>query len=163
MSVGDITLWKDRLREERVRRNWRQADLAEQLGTSVVSIQRWEKGRQQPGPYFRIKLNALFGKSGEEQTLVEQPSPLPIFVQGETVSTLPESFSLANGLALWNVPYACNPHFTGRKELLEHLHRQLSIQTKKLQGSRGVALFVNSNWNHFTREAEYVQASWRKA
>lgn len=58
--------WKDQLRQERIRQNWRQQDLADQLGTTVVTVQRWERGSHQPSAYFRIKLCALFGKTAEE-------------------------------------------------------------------------------------------------
>ncbi|MGH2507327.1 MAG: tetratricopeptide repeat protein [Ktedonobacteraceae bacterium] len=67
---------KDQLRQERVRRNWRQQDLAEQLGTTVVTVKRWERGSQQPSAYFRLKLCALFDKSAEELGLVPL-SPQP--------------------------------------------------------------------------------------
>jgi len=55
-----------RLRQERFRCNWRQCDVADQLGTTVITIKRWERGSYQPSPYFRAKLCALFGKSAEE-------------------------------------------------------------------------------------------------
>jgi transcriptional regulator with XRE-family HTH domain len=58
--------WNDRLRQERVARNWRQLDIAEQLGTAVLTIKRWERGSQRPSAYFRVRLCALFGKSAEE-------------------------------------------------------------------------------------------------
>jgi transcriptional regulator with XRE-family HTH domain len=60
-----------RLRQERIRRNWRQQDLADQLETTVISIRRWERGSHQPSAYFREKLCTLFGKSAEELGLVE--------------------------------------------------------------------------------------------
>lgn len=68
--------WKNQLRQERIRRNWRQQDLADQLGTTVVTVKRWERGSQQPSMYFRHKLCALFGKSAEELGLVA-PCPRP--------------------------------------------------------------------------------------
>src|SRR5579884_1947511 len=60
-----------RLRQERIKRNWRQQDLADQLGTTEISIRRWERGSHQPSAYFREKLCTLFGKSAEELGLVE--------------------------------------------------------------------------------------------
>ena len=66
MEQSDTAPWKDRLRLERIGHNWRQHELAEKLGTSVVTIQRWEQGSHQPSPYFRVKLCALFGKSAQE-------------------------------------------------------------------------------------------------
>src|SRR5579884_2765421 len=66
MKISNTALWKDRLRQERIQRNLRQHDLAEQLGTSVATIQRWERGSHLPSAYFRVKLCALFGKSAQE-------------------------------------------------------------------------------------------------
>lgn len=60
----------NRLRQARVRHNWRQQDLADQLGTTVGTVKRWERGSQQPGAYFRLKLCALFATSAEELGLL---------------------------------------------------------------------------------------------
>ncbi|GHO97531.1 hypothetical protein KSF_075790 [Reticulibacter mediterranei] len=86
MPPSDRSHTTNRLRQERIARNWRQRDLAEQLGTTIVSVTRWERGIQQPSAYFRVKLCALFGKSAEElgllarnpssQRTVSQPPPL---------------------------------------------------------------------------------------
>jgi transcriptional regulator with XRE-family HTH domain len=56
------------LRKLRIGRNWRQKDVADQLGTTIG---RWERGYQQPSAYFRVKLCTLFGKSAQELGLVE--------------------------------------------------------------------------------------------
>ncbi len=62
----------ERLRLERIRRNWRQRELADLLGTTVVTVNRWERGNQQPGAYFRAKLCMLFNKSLEELGLMHE-------------------------------------------------------------------------------------------
>jgi WD40 repeat protein/transcriptional regulator with XRE-family HTH domain len=54
------------LREERLRRRWSQQELADRLGTTKISVQRWERSITTPSPYFRLKLTTLFGKSFEE-------------------------------------------------------------------------------------------------
>lgn len=56
-----IDSWNKQLRQERIRRNWRQQDLADQLGATVLTIQRWERGSHQPSVYFRVKLRTLLG------------------------------------------------------------------------------------------------------
>jgi transcriptional regulator with XRE-family HTH domain len=48
--------WSERLRQERIRNNWRQQDLADQLETTVITVKRWERGRQLPSSYLRQKL-----------------------------------------------------------------------------------------------------------
>lgn len=75
MGASSSTPWNDRIRQERIRRNWRQQDLADQLETTVVTIQRWERGAQQPSAYFRVKLCALFDKSAEELGLLPAADP----------------------------------------------------------------------------------------
>jgi tetratricopeptide (TPR) repeat protein/transcriptional regulator with XRE-family HTH domain len=115
------------LRRERLLRNWRQHDLAEQLGTTPETIKRWESGRQRPSPYFRVKLCTLFGKSAQELGLLEG-DPSASTTQGHVLATKRTEVSPAGLLMLWTVPYRRNPHFTGRDELLEHLAQQLSFE-----------------------------------
>jgi tetratricopeptide (TPR) repeat protein/transcriptional regulator with XRE-family HTH domain len=115
MDAPSALSWKDRIRQERIRRNWRQQDLADQLGTTVVTIQRWERGTQQPGAYFRAKICALFGKSAEELGFVA-PVQETAVAPREAEATFP---------FLWNVPYPRNPFFTGRGDILATLHKQL--------------------------------------
>lgn len=64
-----------KLKEERLGRGWSQQHVADQLGTAVVTVNRWERGSQQPSAYFRLKLCALFGKSAEELGLISESSP----------------------------------------------------------------------------------------
>ena len=120
------------LRQERIGRNWRQQDLADQLGTTVVTIKRWERGSQQPSAYFRIKLCALFGKSSEELGLIpENPQPAaPTEAETSTsVEIVPLSHSSSTP-SVWGVPYPRNPHFTGRDDLLERLAQELSFERR---------------------------------
>ena len=64
----------ERLIQHRIARNWRQQDLADQLGPTLITVQRWERGSQQPSAYWRVKLCALFGLSAQELGLLEAPS-----------------------------------------------------------------------------------------
>ncbi len=63
--------WNERLRQERIRRSWRQREIAEMLGTTTVTVTRWEGGNHLPSAYFRVKLCALFGKSAQELGFVQ--------------------------------------------------------------------------------------------
>jgi tetratricopeptide (TPR) repeat protein/transcriptional regulator with XRE-family HTH domain len=102
------------LRLERIRRNWRQQDLAEHLGTTIATVKRWEQGSQLPGPYFRVKLCDLFGKSAEDLGLIpDEPSISP---------------SISEDAAPFCLPFLRNPYFTGREHLLAHLHDLLTRQ-----------------------------------
>src|SRR5712691_8070086 len=59
-----------RLIEARKQRSWSQQEIADRIGTTKVNLSRWERGITKPGPYYRRKLCALFGKSEEELDLV---------------------------------------------------------------------------------------------
>nr|BBH87443.1 hypothetical protein KTC_21940 [Thermosporothrix sp. COM3] len=74
MDVSSSPRWSTLLKEERIARNWRQKDLAEQLGTSILTIKRWEQGHQQPSAFYRAKLCSLFEKSPLELGFLEEPS-----------------------------------------------------------------------------------------
>src|SRR5579864_7095875 len=65
----------ERLRQQRIARSWRQQEVADRLGTSLVTVQRWERGTQQPSAYFRVKLSALFGVSAQELGLLDELFP----------------------------------------------------------------------------------------
>jgi LuxR family maltose regulon positive regulatory protein len=64
------------LRVEREQRNWSQAKVAAQIGTSTRTIMRWEQGDVLPQPLYRERLCELFGKNALElgiQTVFEAP------------------------------------------------------------------------------------------
>jgi transcriptional regulator with XRE-family HTH domain/energy-coupling factor transporter ATP-binding protein EcfA2 len=51
----------DWIRQERLRQNWSQSSLAEKLGTTRITVNRWENGSTYPNLYFRHQLYTLFG------------------------------------------------------------------------------------------------------
>lgn len=51
---------REELRAERLSRHWSQKKVADQLGVTVVTVNRWEQGVTTPSPYFRLQLCALF-------------------------------------------------------------------------------------------------------
>ena len=128
-------LRNERLRQQRIARNWRQQEVADQLEVSLVTVQRWERGLQQPSAYFRVKLCALFGKSAQELGLLEDlsleaPPESEAIDAGQPAATLPDEpaqewLSSPKPEQPWNVPFAHNPFFTGRSQLFERLHEQL--------------------------------------
>jgi transcriptional regulator with XRE-family HTH domain/tetratricopeptide (TPR) repeat protein len=112
----------ERLRHQRIVHNWRQIDLADQLGVTTMTVQRWERGSQQPGAYYRAKLCDLFGLDPHELGLIEEPSSSE---EAQPKGDMAPA-SLTSPLRLWTMPYARNPHFTGRDDLLTHLTRQFA-------------------------------------
>ncbi|GLV55814.1 tetratricopeptide repeat protein [Dictyobacter sp. S3.2.2.5] len=117
--------WHQRLRHERISRNWRQSDLAEQLGVAITTVQHWERGRHLPSAYFRVKLSALFGNSMQEVN-VEDTLLSPILVTSKEADADDVDNKSPKERALWTVPYTRNPYFTGREYLLDQLFHQFA-------------------------------------
>jgi len=66
----DMVMKNQKLRTERKQLGWTQAELAEALGISTKTVQRWELGRCMPFPYYRQKLSSLFGKTTQQLGLL---------------------------------------------------------------------------------------------
>ncbi|MDQ2903389.1 MAG: FxSxx-COOH system tetratricopeptide repeat protein [Chloroflexota bacterium] len=135
-----------RLRQERIRQNWRQREVAELLGTTVVTVTRWEQGTHQPSTYFRVKLCTLFGKSAEELGFITDLEPCPHNVTEITPGASMEAPALSpDSSRLWSVPYTRNPGFIGREKILSTLHTRLAAsepvtltQASALSGLGGI-------------------------
>src|SRR5438876_426305 len=157
MSTSHSISPNHRLRQERMRWNWRQQDLAALLGTTPGTVSRWEGGSQKPGPYFREKLCTLFGKNPEELGLVLEEHHL-IFVTSEEV-------------LLWNVPFPRNPFFTGRDQVLAHLHTALTskptlaalTQSYSLHGLGGIGKTQLAIEYAYRHRSEYKAVLWVEA
>src|SRR5690349_186105 len=91
----------EHLRQHRIRRNWRQQDVADQIQTSLVTVQRWERGTHQPSLYYLAKLCELFGLSAQELGLGEEAPSSP---QSEPADVAPATSAPDKEVALWNVP-----------------------------------------------------------
>lgn len=120
----------DLLRQERIVRGWTQKDVAGKIGTDGYTINRWERGRSRPSPYFRQKLMELFGKDVRALGLLDE--------EHDTLENLKTP-------TIWNVPYRQNLYFTGREDIIERLHIQLQdiqtaivIQTQAICGLGGI-------------------------
>jgi transcriptional regulator with XRE-family HTH domain len=84
-----MTTTFNRIRYERLRCGWSQADLAERIGASVLSVSRWEHGQTFPGPYFRRQLCEVFERNPEELFLNGGRKLRPVIAHTSAPSTQP--------------------------------------------------------------------------
>src|SRR5689334_25443117 len=92
-----------RLRGERQRLNWSQKRLAEAIGTTTSTINRWEHDKVLPQPYYREKLQHIFGKNEPELFALDD-----VFTStSREVEEQPATSSLSNFPSLRNI------YFTG--------------------------------------------------
>ena len=157
------------LREARLQHRWSQLHVAERIGTTTNNVSRWELGQTMPGPYFRAKLCALFGKFPQELGLLapeaneEQPPDLPP-AHGAPALSFPER---EQSQPLWSVPYPRNPFFTGRETLLEELHTRLHgsqtiaiLQSHALYGLGGIGKTQLALEYAYRRAQDYTAVLW---
>ncbi|HYL42114.1 MAG TPA: tetratricopeptide repeat protein [Ktedonobacteraceae bacterium] len=64
----------ERLKRERERHCWSQAEVAAKIKTNAFTVSRWESGATFPSIMFRRRLCKLFGKSAEELGLLPEES-----------------------------------------------------------------------------------------
>lgn len=67
--------FSQRLKHERELRGWSQAKLAEELGTTPVSVSKWERGLALPSSHFRGQLYALFATDAQKMDLLLDTNP----------------------------------------------------------------------------------------
>lgn len=59
------------LKYERELKGWSQQEVAQRIGTTALSVSRWERGITAPTTHFRSQLCTLFGKDAQELGLIE--------------------------------------------------------------------------------------------
>ena len=82
MDNAQLRVFSDILKQERRRRGWSQAYLAEKLGTDPNTVGRWERGSHTPNSYACRELCALLDMTLEElglfnEQLADAPAPVP--------------------------------------------------------------------------------------
>ena len=148
-----------RLREARKQHYWTQSQVAEQLGTTVVNVNRWEQGKTIPSLYFRQKLCELFHKGAEELGLIPEAEKQ----ESKRVPSAP-----ARSL-LWNVPFRRNPYFTGRQDVLACLEAALQtdktaalVQTQAISGLGGIGKTQTAVEYAYRHQSDYQAVLWAK-
>jgi len=119
--------------EARKQRGWSQQEVADRLGTTRLTISRWEHGSTTPGPYWRTKLGDLFGQPPQVLGVVSEPAVTEQMAAPRLTLDTSPPFPLVSAqyVPLHTVPYPRNPFFTGREEILQHVHAHLGTGTSQ--------------------------------
>jgi len=157
------------LKQARWEQGFTDEELAEEIGTTKVSISRWETdSSKKPSPrYYQKLLKALKKQSIQELGFdLEDREQKP---QQADDTTSEEGYPKQQ--SLWSMPYTRrNPFFTGREEILERLYHMLT-KIEVGQSTRPVALtalggvgktqtVIEFVWRH---RQDYQVVYWAKA
>src|SRR5947209_8984007 len=126
-AAGQLTIGQ-RLRRERERLNLSQEQLAEQIGTTSLSINRWEHDKTLPRPYYREQLCRLFNKNSAELFDRRQAGQADKHDQDNNAEDSPGR----KPPFIWKVPHLRNLYFTDREEVLRRLHTTLTRHSSSI-------------------------------
>ncbi len=125
-----------RLRFEREARGWTQQYVAEQLGADMNIVSRWECGERKPGPYYRQKLSALFGKSAVELGLVNvQPS------YGQSPNAISHASSIQAGVPGTTIGIGAADTSLDKQESARAYSSQVAMRPAPVPGSANSSAF----------------------
>ncbi len=149
---------------QREQRHLTQTELARLLGTTYLSVCRWENGVTSPSLYYRKQLCELFGRSAEELGLTSSP------VEEETSNEIEIEKPPSVRSLLWNVPYRRNPFFTGREQILERLAVLLNAsrvaalsQAQAISGLGGIGKTQTAVEYAYRHRQDYQAILWVRA
>ncbi|GCF10138.1 helix-turn-helix domain-containing protein [Dictyobacter arantiisoli] len=153
MKTQDAIPWNEFIRQERIRRNWRQRDVAERLGTTPVTVTRWESGSHLPSAYFRMKLCTLFEKSEQElgfsqnDTIIFPVTEDPSVVRNESIEAPREHALPLDAIPVTSLPEnlpAPADSFVGLSSPPELPEVQKSITPPQLLQRRTIAFLLGA-------------------
>ena len=134
----------DRLRDERERRNWTQAQVAELLNIDPKTVSRWECGKSSPSFSSCDKLCKLYKKNLEELGLIHKGKPVPKVINSSesVVSHLHNAGRIENPLEEQRSAVPRQQAFYGREKELEQLRHLIlgepAVQCLAILGIGGV-------------------------
>src|SRR5947209_15456896 len=106
MDSSSEYMFSELLKQFRVRGHISQQELAEKLHVHRNTISAWERGDSLP----------------KTRPLVLEVAKVLRLKQPDRDALLQASFWKRPKSSFWNVPYRRNPFFTGRADVLKHLH-----------------------------------------
>ena len=121
------------VRSKRLARGWTQAELAERLGLTNVSVSRWEKGKVEPSNVFWEKFLAVIGEQRKDGR-IDATRPVKWAVDfmgnGQAVRAMVEGQRLAYG-------HLANPTFATEVSKIDPLpHQRLAVYEHMLNQPR---------------------------
>lgn len=121
------------VRTKRLAMGWTQAELAQRLGMTNVTISRWEKGRVEPSPVFWEKFIEIVG-DGKKKIVrsdnATQPQSVDFMGDGQAVRALVEGERLAFG-------HLANPAFATEVSKIDPLpHQRIAVYEHMLKQPR---------------------------
>ena len=173
MSTFEGLTVGQRLRRERDRLGWTQERLAEAIGTSPGSINRWEHDKSMPQLHYRELLCHVFQKSAEE--LFGPVLSLQRDEENARHSGMERVESISVPLSQdvpppWNVPHLRNLYFTGRESTLDNLHETLNargtgglIHNTAISGLGGIGKTQCAVEYAYRYRSEYRAVLWVQA
>lgn len=153
LEQKDKTILNDRLRQARLARGWTQQEVADAIGTTKLTVGRWERGERIPQRFYWKKLCEVFG--ADEFQLGLRPDP--------PMSTSLTHTTPAPPPPLWTIPYPRNPFFVGRASFLKTLCDRLQTQPQAITGLAGMGktqLAIEYAY-HYARH--YTAVLWMRA
>ena len=137
---NDAIVLNIKLRYQRQTRGWSQKKLADLLDTSKELVSRWERGIQQPSPYYQEKLCVLFEKTAEELGFIQPHLPqLPtaIALVTDIDQAINERLDQAESIInlTWEAWSASRPKLAIKEttKLLPNLEKMISMPLAKIQ------------------------------
>lgn len=121
------------VRAKRLGRGWTQAELAQRLEMTNVTISRWEKGRVEPSPIFWEKFLDVISETGANKKRLGKPvlpQAVDFMGDGMAVRALVEGERLAFG-------HLANPAFATEVSKIDPLpHQRLAVYDHMLKQPR---------------------------